>query len=131
MAALTTSWKGLIRRTDRMYKVRPLTDLPNKKFQQHGIFHRNLSIDESMVKYFGHHPCKQFIRGKPIRFGYKNWMLCSSDGYCYAFDTYCGKSSISENLPLGSRVVLSFCENISTPRTTSFTSTIFSPESTC
>ncbi|KAH9363196.1 hypothetical protein HPB48_017557 [Haemaphysalis longicornis] len=42
-------------------------------------------------------------------------MLCSSDGHCYAFDTYCGKSSISENLPLGSRVVLSFCEKISIP----------------
>lgn len=106
---------AIVGTTDRMYKVRPLMHLLNKKFQQHGVFHRNLSIDESMVKYFGHHPCKQFIRGKPIRFGYKNWMLCSSDGYCYAFDTYCGKSSISENLPLGSRVVLSFCENISTP----------------
>lgn len=90
-------------------------DLLNKKFQQHGVFHRNLSVTESMVKYFGHHPCKQFIRGKPIQFGYKNWMLCSSDGYCYTFDSYYAKSSNSENLSLGSRVVLSFCENISIP----------------
>ncbi|XP_042144213.1 piggyBac transposable element-derived protein 2-like [Ixodes scapularis] len=73
--------------TDRMYKGRPLMNLLNGRFQQHGIFHRNLSVDESMVKYFGHHPCKQFMRGKPIRFGYKNWMMCSDDGFCYAFDT--------------------------------------------
>lgn len=25
--------------------------------------------DEGMVKYFGLHPAKQFIRGKPVRFG--------------------------------------------------------------
>lgn len=102
-------------------------DLINKKFQQHGVFHRNLSVTESMVKYFGHHPCKQFIRGKPIQFGYKNWKLCSSDGYCYAFDTYYGKSSNSENLPL----VLLFARTFLSLRTTSFTSTILSLELTC
>lgn len=101
--------------TDRMYKVHPLMNLLNERFQQHGIFHRNLSVDESMVKYFGHHPCKQFMRGKPIRFGYKNWMMCSDDGYCYAFDTYCGKSAKTDNNPLGSRVVLSLLEATSNP----------------
>nr|CAI5829854.1 unnamed protein product [Callosobruchus analis] len=55
-----------------------------------GIFHSHLSIGEAMVKYFGHHSSKLFIRGKPVRFGYKEWMLCSSTGYCYNFDVYCG-----------------------------------------
>lgn len=85
----------------------------NKNFPQWGIFHRDLSIDEAMVKYFGHHSAKQFIRGKPVRFGYKEWMLCSSTGYCYNFDVYCGakpssvstESSTKFTLPLGSRVV--------------------------
>lgn len=85
-------------------------NLRNERFQQHGIFHRNLSVDESMVKYFGHHPCKQFMRGKPIRFGYKNWTMCSDDGYCYAFDTYCGRSASSDNNSPGSLVVLSLLE---------------------
>nr|CAI5841887.1 unnamed protein product [Callosobruchus analis] len=75
---------------DKMYKIRPLMNKLNKKLQQFGIFHKDLSIDEAMIKYFGHHSSKQFIRGKPVRFGYKNWMLCSSTGYCYNFDTYCG-----------------------------------------
>nr|CAH7750912.1 unnamed protein product [Callosobruchus chinensis] len=39
----------------------------NKNFQQWGIFYSDLSIDEAMVKYFGHHSAKQFIRGKPVR----------------------------------------------------------------
>ena len=55
----------------RMAKVSPLYEMLNKKLQQFGILHDHLSIDESMVPYYGHHSCKQFIRGKPIRFGYK------------------------------------------------------------
>ena len=81
---------SMIDQSDRMYKLPPLMELLNSKFRQWGICHEDLSIDEAMVKYHGQHPTKQFIRGKPIRFGYKNWTLCSSDGYCYPFDTYCG-----------------------------------------
>ena len=34
-----------------------------------GIFEENLSFDEMIVRYYGHHSLKQFIRGKPIRLG--------------------------------------------------------------
>lgn len=98
-----------------MYKVRSLMDLLNSKFQQWGIFHRELSIDESMVKYFGHHSSKQFIRGKPIRFGYKDWMLCSATGYCYKFDTYCGRTMNQPVTPLGTRVVTSLLDIVTDP----------------
>lgn len=74
---------------------------------QWGVFHENLSVDESMIKYFGRHPAKQFIMGKPVRFGYRNWAPTSSDGYCYAFDVYCGKSTEVSADPLGARVVKS------------------------
>lgn len=42
-------------------------------------------------------------------------MLCSADGYCYAFDTYCGKSITPNARSLGSRVVLSLLEAVPTP----------------
>lgn len=58
-----------IDRKDKMYKLRPLMDKLNERFLQWGIFHKKLSIDEAMVKYFGHHSSKQFIRGNPARFG--------------------------------------------------------------
>lgn len=90
---------------DKMFKIRPLADMVMKKFLQWGVIHEHISIDESMVKYFGHHPAKQFIRGKPVRFGFKNWVAASSAGYCYAFDFYCGKSDEVSTDPLGSRVV--------------------------
>lgn len=72
---------------DRMFKVRSLCELIQKNSCQWGIFHESLSIDESMIKYFGR--------------------ATSSDGYCYTFDIYCGKSNDVSNDPLGSRVVKS------------------------
>lgn len=42
------------------------------------VFSENPS--KPMVKYYGGHPAKQFIRVKPIQFGYKDWILCSSNG---------------------------------------------------
>lgn len=73
---------------EKLFKVRPLRKMLEKKFCQWGVFHEELSIGKSMIKYFGHHSAKEFIRGKPVRFGYKNWALTSSTGYCYAFDIY-------------------------------------------
>ena len=80
---------------------------------QFGVQHEHLSIDESMVPYFGRHSCKQFIRGKPIRFGYKLWCICSSSGMPYKVVIYEGKTGNCEG-PLGTRVVLdlvSICED--------------------
>jgi hypothetical protein len=45
---------------DKMFKLRPLTNILNKNFRQRCIFHKDLSIDEAMVKYFGHH-CAKFV----------------------------------------------------------------------
>lgn len=100
--------------TDKMFKLRKLSDVLIKKFNQFGVFHENISIDESMVKYYGRHSAKQFIRGKPVRFGYKNWVAASSSGYCYSFDIYCGRSTNSVSEPLGSRVVKMLLDKLST-----------------
>lgn len=92
---------------DKLFKVRPLFTLVTESFKKFGVFRKNLSIDEMMVKYYGKHGMKQFMRGKPIRFGYKFWALCDDDGYCYNFDIYCGKNNNDENSgdSLGARVV--------------------------
>ena len=48
-----------------------------------------------MVPYFGHHGCKQYIRGKPICFGYKIWCLNTTLGYLVQFQPYQGKGSVT------------------------------------
>ncbi|GFT71324.1 hypothetical protein TNCV_4349751 [Trichonephila clavipes] len=35
--------------------------------QKWGIFDKHLSIDEMMIRYYGHHYFKQYVKGKPIR----------------------------------------------------------------
>lgn len=103
-------------KNDRFSKLRPLFDLINKKNMQFGVFSHNLSIDEEMVPYFGRHSCKMYIKGKPIRFGFKLWCLCSSNGYLYKFIPYGGKTSTYENeLGLGANVVLELLSVVQQP----------------
>jgi len=67
-------------------------EMLKKKCIENFIPEQHLAYDESMVKYFGRHSCKQFIRGKPIRFGYKVWCLNTKDRYLVNFELYQGKS---------------------------------------
>ena len=69
------------------------------------MFYDDLSIDESMLPYYGKHSAKMFIRMKPIRFGYKLWVLAGYDGYPYSMSIYSGKTAEKPIRPLGFRVV--------------------------
>lgn len=103
---------------DKGFKVRPLIKMINAEFKKYDIFEKTLAVDEMIVKYYGHSGLKQFIRGKPIRFGYKFWALCGTSGYCYNFDLYTGKAIANnerEDLTLGSRVVLDMLDCVSNP----------------
>jgi hypothetical protein len=91
--------------TYKIYKVRPLMDVVNRKLQQFGIFTRYLSID-------GHHSCKMFKKGKPIRFGFKLRVLAADSGYPFNVMIYTGKTTSSmqqctKNNGLGYTVVTS------------------------
>lgn len=100
-------------KNDKLAKVRPLIEKLNSKFLRFAPIENQISIDESMIPYFGRHGCKQFIRGKPIRFGYKAWVMALANGYCLNFDIYQGKNSQSdfeESYGLGERVVLNFAD---------------------
>ncbi|XP_053390583.1 piggyBac transposable element-derived protein 3-like [Mercenaria mercenaria] len=75
---------------DKFSKVRPLLSLLNERFLLYFPKQQNLSIDESMIPYYGRkrHGAKQFIRGKQIRFGYKMWALTTPLGYLLQFKQY-------------------------------------------
>ncbi len=103
--------------SDKMAKLRPLIDLLNKKLLQFGVFSKEISIDEQMIPYYGGHPSKQCLRMKPIRFGFKKWLLSSDDGYPFQLDVYQGKKnpSAENKAPLGTRVVKQFVEVLEDP----------------
>ena len=86
---------------DKLGKVRPLFELLNERFLKFNPVEQRISIDESMVPYYGHHGCKQFIRGKPIRFGYKIWCVNTSNGYLIQSIPYQGAGTTSDIKGLG------------------------------
>lgn len=83
---------SIVNKDDKLYKVCNYIDILNKNFFKFGVFSHNFSINEQMVPYFGRHSCKMFMKGKPIRFGFKVWCLCSSDGYLFHFLPYADQS---------------------------------------
>ena len=98
---------------DKFAKVRPLTDYLGKVFLQYAPLEEFYSVDESMCEYFGKHGCKQFIQGKPIRFGFKNWCGTTTLGYLVWFDFYQGKGQTSEpGLGLGGSIVTKFAQTL-------------------
>ena len=97
-------------------QVRPIFNILNqgsKYFMGSGKF----SIDEIMIPYYGRHSTKQFIYGKPIRFGYKVWSLCASEGSGVYFEPYCGADTNITDAGLGQglNVVLDLCEKVNIP----------------
>lgn len=77
------------------YKLRPMIELLKTKFLKYFIPHEHLCFDAAMIKYYGRHGCKQFIREKPIRFRYKVWFLNTDFGYLVDFEI-CGSKSLKE-----------------------------------
>ena len=47
-----------------------------------------------MVPYFGKHGEKHGIHGKPIKFGFKLWVMVTPSEYSIQFRPYPGKDSI-------------------------------------
>ena len=83
--------------SDKFGKICPLLDMLKRQCLGHFKASRNFSYDESMIKYYGKHGCKQFIRGRPISFGHKAWCLNQTTGYLVNFELYQGSRANTEN----------------------------------
>ena len=92
---------------DKVYKARPILDHFNKKFAFFMPLCNTYLLDEAMEPYYGYHSMKQFIRGKPIRYGFKFWCLTSPKGYMVKFHPYTGS-----NKTLGKSLGESVTENL-------------------
>ena len=97
--------------SDPYYKVRPMFKHLNESFKMMPSPEK-LSIDETMVPYYGRHHTKQYIRGKPVRFGYKLWCCSTTSGYLLHAEPYCGKATNFRDTGLGqgANVVLGMVE---------------------
>ncbi|CAI6357497.1 unnamed protein product [Macrosiphum euphorbiae] len=59
-----------------------------------------------MIKFKGRSTLKQYMKDKPVKRGYKGWMLCDSSGYNLKFEVNTGKKKGTVEAGLGGRVVL-------------------------
>ena len=76
--------------SDKFAKVRPLFNAIKEQYILNYQPNQHVSVDDSMVPYLGKHGAKQYIHGKPIKFGFMVIPL----GYCIQFRPYAGKDSI-------------------------------------
>ena len=97
---------------DKGYKIRPVIDHLNESFRQVYSDEPEQSIDEHMTKFKGRSSMKQYIKSKPIKWGFKWWYRCAStSGYLYEFDLYLGRKKKVEG-NLGESVVFMLSEKL-------------------
>lgn len=97
-------------RSNKVYKIQPIIDHVNERFQYYiQPLKGHFSVDEAMEPYYGHHSMKQFIRGKPIRYGYKFWCVATYNGYLTKFSPYTGSGDKEQGNSLGSSVTEKMC----------------------
>ncbi|XP_015776889.1 PREDICTED: piggyBac transposable element-derived protein 4-like [Acropora digitifera] len=96
---------------NKLGKIQPLLNLILPKFQETYCPSRNLSVDETLVKFKGKLSWKQFIKDKPARFGLKLFTLADADnGYVLSYKVYTGKDNAAVACGLAKRVVLELAE---------------------
>lgn len=84
--------------SDKLKKIRPVSDYLINKFQTIYRPSENICIDESLMQWHGRLSFKQFNRNKRARFGIKIYETCDSkSGYVYNFKIYTGKDNVSSD----------------------------------
>ena len=102
-------------KADKFWKMRPLIELIAENFRANALLSNQMCIDETMIPYYGKHSCKQFIKGKPIRFGFKLWAIANRDGYISYFEPYQGSGGKINHEPaigVGGSVVKYLAEKL-------------------
>ena len=81
-----------VNKSDCLHKVRSLLTHVNENCQRYYYPSQRLSANERMVKNKGQFTYKQYTRNKPVKWGFKLWVLCDScNGYTYNFSVYRGR----------------------------------------
>lgn len=106
---------------DRYYKIRPIVEkIRNNCLAQET--ERRFSIDEMMIAYKGTKAGKrrQYMKDKPNKWGFKNYVRAGISGMIYDFVLYGGEDTFrfhrfseeEETLGFGAQIVLALCQSI-------------------
>ena len=70
--------KKIADKSDKSYKLLPAIDLINAAYQAAVSNVDEQAIGKHMTKFKGHHSCKQNVKNKPMKCGFKRWCYCFS-----------------------------------------------------
>ena len=90
-----------------LHKVEPLLTSVRQHLLEQFNPGQNIAIDEAMVAFKGRSFMKQYLPGKPIKWGFKIWTLADSvTGYVSDIDVYTGRRQHPSGNGLGYDVVM-------------------------
>ena len=90
----------------RLQKILPIISAMKKQFREVYYPHREVSVDEAMIKFKGRSTMKQYMPIKPIKRGFKVWVLADAlNGYFWDINPYVGAIRGEPCKQLGSKVV--------------------------
>ncbi|XP_026333743.1 piggyBac transposable element-derived protein 1-like [Hyposmocoma kahamanoa] len=124
--------------SDRHYKVRPVVEKIKKNCLAQET-ERNFSVDEMMIPYKGTKAGKrrQYMKDKPNKWGFKNYVRVGPSGMIYDFILYGGEDTFrfhkfaddEATIGFGAQIVLALCQSIKNrPSTVCFDNFFSSPE---
>ena len=76
---------------DRLRKLLPLINYIKSKCFEYYQPIKQLSVDERMVKSKARSHLIQYMRNKPVKWGFKLWVIADPSGYTLDFNVYTGK----------------------------------------
>nr|CAH7765205.1 unnamed protein product [Callosobruchus chinensis] len=100
---------------DRLFRIRPILDLLNSRFQSVLTPGKEVVIDESMIPWRGRLGIRQYIKNKRHKYGVKLYKLCTVEGYTLNIRIYWGKETTQNadpNDPHTVKVVMDLMQNV-------------------
>ena len=96
---------------DKLWKIKPFLNALLPRFTAVYAPSRNLSLDETLIKFKGRVHFRQFLPLKRSRFGLKGFVIAdASTGYVLNTSIYTGKEGPAASKDLAMRVVLNLTE---------------------
>ena len=84
---------------DVLHKIRPFIESAKTLFPMFYAPHKNVAVDEAMVKFKGRCSFLQYVPSKPCKWGLKAWALADSESYYLLdFNIYTGKKATDARL---------------------------------
>ena len=97
----------------KLGKIRPVVESLENRFWTIYHLHKEVAIDEAMIKFKGRSSMKQYLPMKPIKRGLKVWVLADShNGYVSRLQVYTGRDGQRSDDGLGASVVRTLCDQL-------------------